>query len=95
MYMEEFDNTMFMNVRGVASMIKHASRAMVERKICGSIVCTETVAAALSGSAPRSYTTSKHALVGLVRSACSELGLMASGSTTSPLSESLPHWPTT
>nr|DAD31927.1 TPA_asm: hypothetical protein HUJ06_010778 [Nelumbo nucifera] len=92
MYMEEFDNTMFTNARGVPSMIKHANRAMVEKTICGSIVCTETVAAALSGSAPCSYTTSKHTLVGLVRSTCSELGLMASRSTASPLLESLPHW---
>nr|DAD34812.1 TPA_asm: hypothetical protein HUJ06_005452 [Nelumbo nucifera] len=74
MYMEEFNNTMLTNVRGVASTIKHANRAMVERKICGSIVYTETVAAALGGSAPRTYTTSKHALVGPVRSACTELG---------------------
>nr|DAD43250.1 TPA_asm: hypothetical protein HUJ06_001480 [Nelumbo nucifera] len=74
MYMEEFNNTMLTNVRGVASTIKHANRAMVERKICGSIVCIETMAAVLGDSAPRSYTTSKHALVGLVRSACSELG---------------------
>nr|DAD44705.1 TPA_asm: hypothetical protein HUJ06_002935 [Nelumbo nucifera] len=54
---------------------KHAGRAMVERKICNSIVCTETVATALGGgSAPCTYTTSKHALVGLVRSAYSKLG---------------------
>ncbi|XP_010251323.1 PREDICTED: short-chain dehydrogenase reductase 3b-like [Nelumbo nucifera] len=74
MYMEEFNNTMLTNVPGMASMIKHAGRAMVERKICGSIVYTETVVVALGGSAPRTYTTSKHALVGLVQLACSELG---------------------
>ncbi|XP_010243159.1 PREDICTED: short-chain dehydrogenase reductase 3b-like [Nelumbo nucifera] len=74
MDMEDFDNTMVTNVRGVASTIKHAGRAMVERKIRGSIICTASVAAALGGSAPHAYTTSKHALVGLVRSACSELG---------------------
>ncbi|XP_019054055.1 PREDICTED: short-chain dehydrogenase reductase 3b-like [Nelumbo nucifera] len=74
MYMEEFDNTILTNVQGVASTIKHAGRAMVERKICSSIICTATVAAALGGSAPRTYTTSKHALVGMVQSTCSELG---------------------
>ncbi|KAF3436589.1 hypothetical protein FNV43_RR23681 [Rhamnella rubrinervis] len=69
-----FDNTMATNVRGAAATIKHASRAMVARNIRGSIICTTSVAASLGGTGPHAYTTSKHALVGLVRSACSELG---------------------
>ncbi|BFG23794.1 hypothetical protein CerSpe_100680 [Prunus speciosa] len=69
-----FDNTMATNVRGVAATIKHAARAMVARKIHGSIICTTSVAASLGGTAPHAYTTSKHALLGLVRGACSELG---------------------
>ncbi|XP_062005387.1 short-chain dehydrogenase reductase 3b-like [Rosa rugosa] len=69
-----FDNTMITNVRGVAATIKHATRAMVARKIRGSIICTTSVAGSLGGTAPHAYTTSKHALIGLVRSACSELG---------------------
>lgn len=69
-----FDNTMVTNVRGVAATIKHAARAMVARKLRGSIICTTSVAGLLGGTGPHAYTTSKHALIGLVRSACSELG---------------------
>lgn len=71
---EGFDNTMATNVRGVAATIKHASRAMVARNIRGSIICTTSVASSLGGTGPHAYTASKHALVGLVRTACSELG---------------------
>lgn len=72
--LQGFDDTIATNVRGVAATIKHASRAMVARNIRGSIICTTSVAASLGGTGPHAYTTSKHALVGLVRSACSELG---------------------
>ena len=71
---EGFDNTMATNVRGVAATIKHAARAMVAKNIRGSIICTTSVASSLAGTGPHAYTTSKHALVGLVRAACSELG---------------------
>ncbi|KAB1201609.1 Short-chain dehydrogenase reductase 3b [Morella rubra] len=72
--MNDFDNTMATNVRGVAATIKHAARAMVGRNIRGSIICTASVAASIGGAGPHAYTTSKHALLGLVRGACSELG---------------------
>ncbi|KAJ9696769.1 hypothetical protein PVL29_008802 [Vitis rotundifolia] len=72
--LQGFDNTMATNVRGVAATIKHAARAMVARSIRGSIICTTSVAASLGGAGPHAYTTSKHALIGLVRAACSELG---------------------
>lgn len=68
------DDTMATNVRGVAATIKHAARAMVAKNIRGSIICTTSVASSLGGTGPHAYTASKHALVGLVRSACSELG---------------------
>lgn len=70
-----FDNTMATNVRGVAATIKHAARAMVAKNIRGSIICTTSVASLLAGTGPHAYTVSKHALVGLVRTACSELGV--------------------
>ncbi|KAK4756525.1 hypothetical protein SAY87_006652 [Trapa incisa] len=72
--MEKFDDTFATNVRGVAATIKHAARSMVARKTKGSIICTASVAATLGGAGPHAYTVSKHALIGLVRSACSELG---------------------
>ncbi|KAI3449350.1 hypothetical protein Pfo_006015 [Paulownia fortunei] len=68
------DNAMATNVRGVAATIKHAARAMVDRKIKGSIICTASVAACLGGAGPHAYSASKHAVVGLVKTACSELG---------------------
>ncbi|PON43200.1 Short-chain dehydrogenase/reductase [Parasponia andersonii] len=71
---EAFDNTMAINVRGVAATFKHAARAMVPRNIRGSLICTASVAASVGGTGPHAYTTSKHALVGLVKTACSELG---------------------
>lgn len=72
--LQDFDNTMATNVRGVAATIKHAARAMVARSIRGSIICTASVTGSLGGAGPHAYTTSKHALIGLVRAACSELG---------------------
>ncbi|KAH1195724.1 Short-chain dehydrogenase reductase 3b [Glycine max] len=72
--LNEFDNTMATNVRGVAATIKHTARAMVAKSTRGSIICTTSVAATIGGTGPHGYTTSKHALLGLVKSACSELG---------------------
>ncbi|KAI5424818.1 short-chain dehydrogenase reductase 3b isoform X2 [Lathyrus oleraceus] len=72
--LNEFDNTMAVNVRGVAATIKHAARVMVDRKIRGSIICTASVAGSVGGCSGHDYSTSKHGLIGLVRSTCSELG---------------------
>ncbi|KAL3849630.1 hypothetical protein ACJIZ3_011512 [Penstemon smallii] len=71
---EGLDNTFATNVRGVAATIKHAARAMVERKVRGSIICTASVAACLGGAGPHAYSASKHAVVGLMKTACGELG---------------------
>ncbi|KAK9055882.1 hypothetical protein SSX86_026969 [Deinandra increscens subsp. villosa] len=75
MDLKAYDNTMAINVRGVAATVKHAARVMVEKKIRGSIICTASVSASLGGTGPLPYTTSKHALVGLMRTACHELGV--------------------
>ncbi|CAN0888709.1 Short-chain dehydrogenase reductase 3b [Linum grandiflorum] len=73
--LDGFDQTMATNVRGVAATIKHAARAMVARGVPGgSIICTSSAASTVGGTGPHAYTASKHALVGLVRSACGELG---------------------
>lgn len=69
-----FDKTMAVNVSGAAATIKHAARAMVAANTRGSIICTASAAGSVAGSGPHAYTTSKHALVGLVRSACGDLG---------------------
>lgn len=72
--LNEFDNTMAINVRGSLAAIKHAARFMVERKIRGSIICTASVAASVAGYRGHDYVSSKHGLLGLVRSTCGELG---------------------
>ncbi|KAG5545781.1 hypothetical protein RHGRI_018067 [Rhododendron griersonianum] len=69
-----FDRTLAVNLRGPALCIKHAARAMVERQVRGSIICTGSVASVLGGMGPHDYTASKHGLLGLVRAAASELG---------------------
>ncbi|XP_009117309.1 short-chain dehydrogenase reductase 3a isoform X1 [Brassica rapa] len=72
--LKQFDRTIAVNVRGAAALIKHAARAMVEKGTRGSIVCTTSVAAEIGGPGPHAYTASKHALVGLIKTACSGLG---------------------
>jgi NAD(P)-dependent dehydrogenase (short-subunit alcohol dehydrogenase family) len=72
--LNEFKNTIDINVVGSAAIIKHAARAMVAKNVRGSIICTASVAASTGGTGPSGYTASKHALLGLVRAACSELG---------------------
>ncbi|XP_059664293.1 short-chain dehydrogenase reductase 3b-like [Cornus florida] len=74
MDMEGFDNTIAINLRGSALAIKYAAQAMVAKNIRGSIICTGSMAATLGGCGPYAYTASKHAVIGLVRSAASELG---------------------
>ncbi|KAL1312806.1 hypothetical protein HN51_039394 [Arachis hypogaea] len=74
--LNDFDNAMAVNLRGAAACIKHAARVMVARRTRGSIICTGSVVASvgIGAAAGVSYTASKHGLIGLVRSACGELG---------------------
>ncbi|RZC85940.1 hypothetical protein C5167_026615 [Papaver somniferum] len=73
--LKEFENMIAINVCGGAAMIKHAGRAMVARNIGGSIICTASATAIRGGIGPSDYTTSKHAVLGLVHSASYELGM--------------------
>ncbi|KAG2304264.1 hypothetical protein Bca52824_032915 [Brassica carinata] len=72
--LKHFDRTMAVNVRGGAAFIKHEARAMVEKGTRGSIVCTTSIAAEIGGTGPHAYTASKHALLGLIKTACGSLG---------------------
>jgi NAD(P)-dependent dehydrogenase (short-subunit alcohol dehydrogenase family) len=72
--MANFDRTMAVNVRGMALAAKHASKAMIGAGTRGSIVCTASIAGVVGGATPIDYTVSKHAVVGLMRSAAAELG---------------------
>ncbi|XP_048329106.1 (-)-isopiperitenol/(-)-carveol dehydrogenase, mitochondrial-like [Ziziphus jujuba] len=69
-----FERLFAINVCGMALCVKHAARAMVEGRVRGSIVCTASVAAKNGAKAYTDYVMSKHAVLGLVRSASMQLG---------------------
>ncbi|XP_059644814.1 (+)-cis,trans-nepetalactol synthase NEPS2-like [Cornus florida] len=70
----EFDRIFAINVRGMATCVKQAARVMVERRVRGSIVCTASVAGSKGAKRGTDYFMSKHAVIGLVRSASRQLG---------------------
>lgn len=69
-----FDHLLATNVRGMAACVKHAANAMVKGHVRGSIVCTASVAASCGDKKHIDYFMSKHAVLGLVRSASQQLG---------------------
>ncbi|XP_019182019.1 PREDICTED: (-)-isopiperitenol/(-)-carveol dehydrogenase, mitochondrial-like [Ipomoea nil] len=69
-----FDRVFRVNARGTAVCVKHAARAMVEGRVRGSIICTASMAATRGGVRRTDYIMSKHAVLGLVRSASQQLG---------------------
>eukprot|EP00253_Pinus_taeda_P012507 PITA_12507 len=71
--MEAYDRVMSVNVRGVMLGIKHAARVMIPRKK-GCIISASSLASIVGGSAPYSYTASKHAVIGLTKNGAAELG---------------------
>ncbi|KAM0951230.1 putative oxidoreductase [Dioscorea sansibarensis] len=75
MDLTQLDRTLAVHVRGTAAAIKHAARAMRASGTRGSIICTASVAARQGSLGPVAYTVAKHAVIGLMRSAVSELGV--------------------
>ena len=69
---EAFDETMAILVRGVFLGLKHAARVMTAQG-SGSIISTASTAGVIGGLGPHVYTTAKHAVVGLTKSAANEL----------------------
>lgn len=69
-----YDTLFAVNVRGMAASVKHAARAMVDGGVKGSIVCCASVAATVGYRLFTDYIMSKHAVLGLVRSASKQLG---------------------
>ena len=74
MDMSAYDKIMAVNARGMVASVKHAAKAMIEGRISGSIVCTASAAASIGAEKFVDYVMSKHAVLGLVRSASLELG---------------------
>ncbi|KAL8479433.1 hypothetical protein ACS0TY_026356 [Phlomoides rotata] len=71
----DFDHVMGVNARGMAVCVKQAARKMIELGTRGTIVCTASVAATAGGMSLTDNYMSKHAVLGLVRSASLQLGL--------------------
>ncbi|KAF3437714.1 hypothetical protein FNV43_RR20470 [Rhamnella rubrinervis] len=72
--MSAFDKTFAVNVRGMATCVKHAARAMKEGGVKGSIICTASVMASRANpSGGTDYIMSKHAVLGLMRAASLQL----------------------
>ncbi|XP_020108811.1 momilactone A synthase-like [Ananas comosus] len=72
--LDDFDQTMAVNVRSMVAGIKHAARVMIPHGTAGCILCTASITGILGGLAPHDYSVSKSAVIGLVRSAAAELG---------------------
>lgn len=70
---ENFRRVFEVNVYGAFLGAKHAARVMIPAKK-GVILFTASVATVTSGLSPHAYTMSKHAVVGLTKNLCVELG---------------------
>ena len=91
---EAFDRTMAILSRAVFLGVKHAARAMKDKG--GAIVSLSSTAGLIGGQGPHVYTMAKHAVVGLTRSAASELSqygirvnAVAPGGTVTPMIHAL------
>jgi NAD(P)-dependent dehydrogenase (short-subunit alcohol dehydrogenase family) len=70
--LDALDRTLAVNVRGVAATMKHGARALQEDG--GAIVVMASMNASHAAPAQGAYTASKHAVLGLVRTAALDLG---------------------
>ncbi|RHN48740.1 putative secoisolariciresinol dehydrogenase [Medicago truncatula] len=70
---EAFKRVFDVNVYGAFLGAKHAARVMIPQKK-GVILFTASVATKIAGETTHAYTCSKHALVGLTKNLCVELG---------------------
>ncbi|CAF2035020.1 unnamed protein product, partial [Brassica napus] len=71
-YVIMFLQVIYTNVRGVIAGIKHAARVMIPRN-SGSIICAGSVTGMMGGLSQHTYSVSKSAVIGIVRSTASEL----------------------
>lgn len=69
---EAWDRTIAILLRGVFLGIKHGARVMIPQR-SGSIISTSSTAGVTGGLGPHAYSAAKHGVVGLTKSAASEL----------------------
>lgn len=72
---ETFDKVLAINVRGVFLGLKHVIPVMAQGG-GGSIVCTSSIAGLIGSAGMAAYIASKHAVIGLMRTAAVEVGKM-------------------
>jgi NAD(P)-dependent dehydrogenase (short-subunit alcohol dehydrogenase family) len=70
---EKFSRVFNVNVLGGFLAAKYGAKVMIPAKK-GSILFTSSIASVIHGTTPHIYTASKHALVGLSKNLCAELG---------------------
>ncbi|XP_021728625.1 secoisolariciresinol dehydrogenase-like [Chenopodium quinoa] len=70
---DNFKKVFNINVYGGFLGAKHAARVMIPNK-SGVILFTASVAALVAGESPHAYTMSKHAIIGLMKNLCVEMG---------------------
>ncbi|KAJ4970368.1 hypothetical protein NE237_003467 [Protea cynaroides] len=70
---EDFKRVFDVNVFGPFLGAKHAARVMIPARR-GTILFTASIASIVGGDTPTAYTASKHAVVGLTKNLCVELG---------------------
>ncbi|WVZ18040.1 hypothetical protein V8G54_005362 [Vigna mungo] len=73
LHMSQLGRLFTVNVCGMAACVKHAARATVEGRVRGSIACTGSVGGSRGGPIATDYIMSKHAVLGLMRSASMQL----------------------
>ncbi|MED6201353.1 hypothetical protein PIB30_094141 [Stylosanthes scabra] len=71
---KDFRRIMDVNVLGAFLGAKHAARVMVPAKRGGVVLFTTSMATVVGGLAKPAYSASKHAVVGIMRELCMELG---------------------
>jgi NAD(P)-dependent dehydrogenase (short-subunit alcohol dehydrogenase family) len=71
----DFDQVMAVNVRGVWLTIRAAARAFQDQR-GGAIIATSSVAGLVGAAGLSAYVASKHAVIGIVRSAALELAAL-------------------
>lgn len=70
---EDFKRVFDVNVYGAFLGAKHAAKVMIPARK-GSILFTSSVTSVIHGEVPHAYSASKHAVVGLTKNLCVELG---------------------